>query len=571
MGEGVPVRVPDPGVRTILYPKWRTALARLRRSEGSGTPFKLLLLGLVGAGFWSAVLAVMLRVLRYMKDAPEIGSFLPGKMLGVILLTFASILLLSNVITALSTFFLAKDLDMLQSAPVDRLWLYLAKLLETVVHSSWMVALLAIPIFTAYGLVFDGGPFYPVVAFLAFAAFLVPPAVLGSAITLLLVNAFPARRARDLLSLVAVGAVGILVVLLRVLQPERLARPEGYRSLVDFLTVLKSPTNPFLPTEWASDMVMNWLNRVADPLPILLLWSTAGAAIILGYLLHRSLYRTGFTKAQEGSEQFVRGRRWPRVGQVLLRGLPVAKREFVMKDVLLFFRDTTQWSQLILLGVLLLVYVLNIRALPLFSGERVSFILVTVVVFLNLGLAGFVLAAIAARFVFPAVSLEGRQLWLLRSSPLELEALMWSKYWTGTVPLLVLALGITWVTNGILQASPFMMAVTTGTITLYTLATSALALCFGALYPQFETENAAQIPTSFGGLVFMMASVCLLGVVIALEARPVLAHVRAYQADRPLELTLDVAVPIALAAGLCLATTLLSLRIGLRRVGELEG
>jgi ABC-2 type transport system permease protein len=570
MAEGAPRPVPNPGIATILFPKWRSALARFSRSERKSAPLKLLLLVVVGAGFWSAVFTVVLRVLRYMKAAPEIGSFLPGKMLGVILLAFGSILLLSNIITALSTYFLAKDLDMLQSAPVDRLWLYLAKLLETIAYSSWMVALLAIPILTAYGVVFDGGPWFVFVALGAFLPFLVPPAAIGAAITLVLVNVFPARRARDLLGLVAVGAVGVLAVVLRVLQPERLARPEGYRNLVDFLAELRSPSSPFMPTEWASAIIMNWLEHVADPLPIMLLWSAAGASVVAGYVLHQRLYRDGFTKAQEGAGQFVRGRTWPKALRVVLGRLPVAKREFMLKDVLLFFRDSTQWSQLILLGVLVLVYVLNIRALPIYSGERLSFVLVTAVTFLNLGLAGFVLAAIAARFVFPSVSLEGRQLWLLRSSPLELEAMLWSKYWTGTLPLLVLALVITWVTNGMLQASPFMMAVTTGTITLYTLAASALALCFGALFPQFDTENAAQIPTSFGGLVFMMASVCLLGVVIALEAQPVLAHVRAQQAGQPMPVGYDVILPFVLAAALCVVTTLSSLRIGLRRVSELE-
>ena len=57
--------------------------------------------------------------------------------------------LLSNVITALSSFFLAKDLDLLVAAPVDWLRLYGAKLLETCLHSSWMVVLLAVPMFAA--------------------------------------------------------------------------------------------------------------------------------------------------------------------------------------------------------------------------------------------------------------------------------------------------------------------------------------------------------------------------------------------------------------------------------------
>ena len=110
-------------------------------------------------------------------------------------------------------------------------------------------------------------------------------------------------------------------------------------------------------------------------------------------------------------------------------------------------------------------------------------------------------------------------MWLLRSSPLDLRSLMWSKYWVGTIPLLVLALVITVFTNVLLQASAFMMAVGVGTIVLLTLTISAMALGFGALYPQFETENAAQIPTSYGGLVFMMTTIALLALLEPLLCR----------------------------------------------------
>src|SRR5213079_679590 len=243
-------------------------------------------------------------------------------------------------------------------------------------------------------------------------------------------------------------------------------------------------------------------------------------------LLHRQLYATGFTKAQEGAERFVRGELWRRTVGTALAFLPVAKREFVLKDIKLFFRDTTQWSQLILLAVLVVVYLFNIKMLPLHRGEQVGFFYVTLVSFLNLGLAGFVLAAIAARFIFPAVSLEGRHMWLLRSSPLDLRALLWSKYWVGTLPLLALALLLTGLTNVLLQVRPFMMVVGLVTICGLTFAIAALALGFGALYPQFETENAAQIPTSFGGLVFMMATIALLAAVLGTLSRAVYTYVR---------------------------------------------
>ncbi|HWN18373.1 MAG TPA: hypothetical protein VNO19_05600 [Gemmatimonadales bacterium] len=566
MSRSLPVQ---PRLWTLLTPKWRSALVR-SREEHTDSRARFLLLGFIGLLFWVAVFGIAFRVLRYFRSVEEIGNLMAGKVLGVILLAFLTILLLSNIITALSTFFLAKDLDLLVAAPVGGVRFYLAKLAETVVHSSWMVALLALPIFTAYGIVYKGGFLYPFVALAAFIPYLILPAVAGTALTLFLVNVFPARRTRELLGLIATGAVVIVLVSLRFLRPEQLAQPEGFRNLVDYLAVLRTPTSSFLPSEWTASMVMNWLLRVADPWPVAKLWGAAAVAVALGAALHGRLYALGFSKAQEGAERKVRR---PLRGPLsrMLRSLPPSRREFILKDLRLFFRDNTQWSQLILLAVLLMVYLFNIRSLPLHSGERVPFRLVTMISFLNLGLAGFVLAAVAARFVFPAISLEGRQMWLLRSSPLDPKAMLWSKYWLGTIPLLVLALLITIFTNWLLHVSGFMMVVAVSTIVLYTLAVSALALSFGALYPQFGTENAAQIPTSFGGLVYMMSGLCLLALIIVLEAGPVTDYLRDQRyAEQPMGITAGLVGTGALVVLICLAATIVSLRLGLKRIEMME-
>jgi len=560
----------QPSLWRVFEPKWRTALQRIREERSRGGSGKLLLLVGVGTLFWLAVFRVLYVILRYFRGVEELGPLLAGKLLGLVLLSFISILVLSNVITALSSFFLAKDLDLLVSAPVDWLRIYLAKLGETLLHSSWMVALMAVPILTAYGVIYHGGPLFAPFAVLTLFPMLVVPAVAGSAVTLVLVNVFPARRTRDLLSIVALGAAGGLILLLRVIRPERLASPEGFRNLLDFIAVLRTPTSPFLPSEWATKAIMTFLRGAADPLPLLLLWTTAAALVTIGAMLHRALFASGFTKAQEGAERFVRGEWWRWTVGTLLGFLPVAKREFVLKDVKLFFRDTTQWSQLILLAVLVVVYLFNIKALPLHRGEQVGFFYVTLVSFLNLGLAGFVLAAIAARFIFPAVSLEGRHMWLLRSSPLELHTLLWSKYWVGTVPLLVLALLLTGLTNVLLQVRPFMMVVSMLTICGLTFAIAALALGFGALYPQFETENAAQIPTSFGGLVYMMATIALLGAVLRTLWTAVYAYVRAVYQGQPVVVDAWMISWFAVAAVLCAAATALPLWVGLRRMERFE-
>lgn len=567
-GQDAEAPLPDPPLLHLLLPKWLTARARTVSGE-KGRSARFAVLGFVGVMFWAFIFGVLYRLLTYFRGVEEIGALLAGKLLGLLLLGFTSILLLSNVITALSSFFLAKDLDMLVSAPVDWLRLYGAKLLETMVASSWMVVLVAIPMFTAYGIVYDGGWLFPVVATLLMLPMFVIPAVLGSALTLTLVNVFPARRTRDILSVIAVLAAGGIVLLFRLIRPERLARPEGFRSLLDFIAVLRTPTSPLLPSEWVQKATMGYLQGEPDWLSMYLLWTTALAFFVLGAMLHRWLYHTGFSKAQESAQRWVKkGGVLSALGDSVLRPFSILRRELVLKEIRLFFRDTTQWSQLILLAVLVVVYVYNIKFLPL-SGEGITFFLVNVVPFLNLVLAGFVLASIAARFIFPGVSLEGRTLWLLRSSPMAVRDLLWAKFWVGTLPLLALAVAIVGVTDYLLQVSEFMFYVSVGTIALMTFALSGMAIGFGTLFPQFETENAAQIPTSFGGLLYMMASVALIGAVIVLEARPVYGYLSAKAFRQPIEPT-EMVVGFGLAALLCIAATLLPIRVALKRLEATE-
>jgi ABC-2 type transport system permease protein len=565
--------VPPPRVRWIgallhiLGPKWRTALARARtRDRGRGG--RLALLALLGIGFWSLVFGILARVLRYFHSVEEIGALLAGKLLGVLLLSFLAMLMLSSVITALSSFFLARDIDLLVSAPVDWLTLYGAKLLETAVHASWMVGLLALPIVTAYGVVYEGGWLYPLLVLAGFIPFLLIPAALGSAVTLLLVNVFPARRTRDILGFIAVLSAAGVVIFVRLLRPEQLVRPEGFRSLVEFISALRGPTSPMLPNEWLQRTLMGWLTGDFDPLSLYLLWSTAAVAIVLGAFAHRQLYATGFTKAQESAQRLAREGAFGRVLHRLLRPLGSIRRELVLKELRLFFRDTTQWSQLILLAVLVVVYILNIRLLPL-TGDGVTLFIRNLVPFLNLALAGFVLASIAARFLFPGVSLEGRTWWLLRASPLAMRDVLWAKFWMGTLPLLVLAVGIIGVTNTLLRVEPFMFAVSLFTITFMTFALASLAVAFGAVYPRFETENAAQIPTSFGGLVYMMAAVALIAGIIVCEARPVYAYLRARTFGEAVA-TGDLLLGFALAGALCLTAIFVPLAIARRRLERIE-
>jgi len=561
---------PQPSIWRLLEPK---RLSSGRRMKAEGNFLRVAVMGFVGLIFFTIVFAIIYRVLGHFRDTPGVGDLLAGKLLGMILLAFLSILLLSNVITSLSSFFLSRDLELLSSAPVEGFRIYASRYIETMVNSSWMMLILLVPILMAFGVSYGFSIRYLAISVPALICFMMLPAVLGTAVTMVLVNVFPARRARDILALIALFGAAALISMFRLLRPEQLSRPEGFRNLVDFVAELRTPQSVWLPSEWTTRAIMGSLgvgDNPADLFPLILMVSTAAAFFVFGATLHSRLYRDGYSRSQEGAEiQQGEGAKKRFSIEKLLGGIPVTARSLVAKDIRTFFRDTQQWSQLILLVVLVVVYVYNIKVLPLFQGEEVGFFLVNVVSFLNLGLAGFVLAAIAARFIFPAISLEGRTLWLLRSSPLDLRSLLWSKFWVGITPLLVIALALTIGTNIILRVSGFMMVMSIVTIIVMTFAISAMALGFGAAFPKFDTDNSAEIPTSFGGMLFMMTSIAYLGVIVALEAWPVYALLQARQAGTPEPLR-AVALGLGLAALLSVVAIVLPLRIARTRVEALD-
>ncbi len=553
----------------MLVPKRITAVRRLKGQPRSAG--KTLTLGLMGGVFWLAAYGILYRILRYFQSVEDIGDLLAAKLLGLILLTFLGILLLSNVVTALSTFFLARDLDLFMSAPSDWLQIYTAKLVETIVHSSWMVALICLPILVAYGQVYHGGPAFYLTSAISLVPFFILLAAVGSAVTLLLVNVFPARRAKDILGVITVGAAGGVVVLIRLLRPEALAKPEGFRNLGEFMALLRGPTSSWLPSEWAAGAIMGVAQGNFDPFTLALLWTSGLGMVVLGAIVHNRFYPGAFTRSQEGAQRHVAGRRLGSLLRVLFRPLGLRRSELLLKDIRIFFRDTTQWSQLILLAVLVVVYIYNISALPLYT-DGVSFYFAQLISFVNVGLTGLVLSAIAARFVLPAMSLEGPTLWLLRSSPMRTSDLVWTKYWIGTVPLLIVALLLTLGTNLLLKVQPSMMVLSLTTIAAMTFALAAMALAFGAIYPQFDTENMAQIPTSLGGLLFMMSAIALIGGVLALESWPVLTVFRHRLIGA--SLGTDALLPV-IAAGLgalvvCAIATAVPLRLALRRIETYE-
>lgn len=572
---GIPAPWSEPvRLRLLLSPRFRAARNRAQRLDRRGR-IALGCLGLLGVAFWVAIFVFFYRALRYFLSVPEFGPVLTYKLLGMVFLTFFSILLFSNIITALSTFFLSRELDRIVAAPVSRTLFFYARFGDTMIESSWMMLVFAVPAFLAYGIAHHAGPLFYLATVLTLPPFLVIPAALGVALTAVLVNVFPARRTRDILVLLSVVAIAVLYLLLRMLQPERLVNPEAFASFVEFLAAMRTPSSLFLPSTWAAEILYPLLsgNSGSALFYLVLLTSTAAALTVLCEALMHRLFRSGWSKAQEGRKaRFTQQAVWEQVLRVLTLPFAPQLRLLMVKEIKTFFRDTSQWSQLILLLALVVVYVYNFSVLPLKGSPLVTFYFKNVIAFLNLALAGFVIASVAVRFVLPSVSLEGKSFWITKTAPLPLRRLWWSKFWVGLVPLLVLGEVLVVATNYYLQVMPLMMWLSTLTLFCMIFGIVALGLAVGAAYPKFDADNAAQVAAGVGGLVYMILCMSFIGAVVVLEAWPVYAWFMSRLHETPLSSLAQtgVAASLATAAALTLAVFLFSVRYGIRRLGTIE-
>ncbi len=285
-----------------------------------------------------------------------------------------------------------------------------------------------------------------------------------------------------------------------------------------------------------------------------------------------AVYLDGWSKAQE-SRQGRRKLAWLERGlDRITRPFPEFTRAIMLKDIKTFLRDTTQWSQLFLLLALIVVYLYNFKVLPLDRSPMPAGTIRTIVSFANLALAGFVLSAIAIRFAFPAVSLEGQAFWILQTSPISLSSLLWSKFWLNFVPLLVLGELLVFLSNLLLRVAPWMMFLSLVTVFFMTIGIAAIGVGIGAMYPKFNFDNAAEIPTSFGGAVCMMVSIAFIGVIVMIEAWPIYQLASAaLRPGRVIAPTFWVIAPsLAITAALTAGAVGLSLKLGIRRLEQLR-
>ncbi len=555
----------------LLLPLYWSARNRLRRHEaGDGT--RATVFGSMALGVFVVIFAIVFWLTWQLLDYEELGEYLVRLGLSWLLLTFLSFLAFSSLVISLSTFFLSEDLWLLLAAPASVKTLFYSRFVKATGQSSWMVVAFLAPVLLGVGLARCATWLYYVQVIITLIPFALIPVALGSIVTLILVNTFPARRARDVLVLLGFIFAVSIVVMLRFLRPERLLNIQSLPDVTAFFATLQTPVTPFLPSFWASESLFSALRGYTDWFHLRCLWTTALAATVVARLAYERAYLTGWSKAQEARKARFSRLNW--FGRVVER-LPLStlRRSLLLKDAKVFLRDTTQWSQLLLLLALISVYLYNFQVLDLDRMPYIGRMIKNAYAFVNLAMAAFVLSAISVRFVFPSVSAEGPAFWIVRSSPVPMRAFLWSKFWTGLVPVLLLAEALTVISNRFLGVDLFLQVLSAVAIFAMSFALVGLATGLGAEYPRFRAENLTQVAGSYGGVAYMIQAALFIVVEVILLAYPTSMYLWYQYRDLPMAPSrqLLMAGSFALALGICGFVFWTPMQRGVEALERLEG
>ncbi|MCX7642100.1 MAG: hypothetical protein N2Z20_05655 [Elusimicrobiales bacterium] len=456
----------------------------------------LILLSFLYLGFW--------RILNYLKEIDIIGMLLIWKLSAMVLLINFFMIAVSSLIISMTTLFYSSDLKFLLSLPISQKAILLDKILLSVFYSSWSLAAIMLPYVIAMIKVCN----FNFSFILAFIILLVPYAFLASYFgiffSIVLMYFFPSSRTRDTIWLLSSFSFAGVYMSVRFSKPEKFLNPDALGIIANYLSYLQAPTAPYLPSWWFTKSLIKFSNGDYSSFLFYLIFQYLLFLIISILIIYigGKIYIKAFSGAQNTLSnkikvgkifEFVISKKLKKMNGIFM---------FIFKERKNFIRDVRYYSQTILVFALSMVYIFSIKNIPVDGQDVKNFI-----AFINIIISGFVISALALRFVFTSISIEDGSIWVVKTLPINASTFLYSKLIFYFSYILIFSLMLVGLSGYYLCIDEFMFSFSIFISVIMSFFICCLAISMGAIFPDFNIENIHYIESSYGGFLFMAASV----------------------------------------------------------------
>ncbi len=498
----------SPSFRILLRLKLSILRNRLRQLTDQ-TPLQLLMVLAFLAVIWLGLFMVFDYVLMFIRRFEKEAIIALPYVFHIFFFSMTLLLAISTAVLVYGGLFAREEPTFLLTTPNSPRNIVSIVYLESLFFSSWSLLLLGIPLMLAIGKV-QGLPWHFYLTFaVAFLGFIPIPGAIGLVMALAVARFLP-HLAKRTLVIVTSGIVllGIYWWLRAWMTTSQNGLSQEFvRRVLGELAYIKSA---LLPSAWVSKAIQFSIQD--NPLEAAFyLAVTVSTGVFLSWwstVFVGSKFARAFGSAQSAATQTRRYSGWASAAltRVMFFYLPQRLRGVILKDVRHFLRDPLQWTQLAILFGLLALYLFYLpRTHPYgFEGGFQK-----VLCFMNFIAITLILSTFTSRFVFPMISLEGKQIWLVGLWPISRREVVWGKFFYALTVTACAALPVTILSINAVEAHGSL-----GWIQLLLTLASCFGLCglaigLGARFPNYKEPNANRISSGLGGTLNLIASVAL--------------------------------------------------------------
>jgi ABC-2 type transport system permease protein len=510
--------------------------------------------------------------LRFIASFPGLGTVLTERLMYLLFAFLFALLLLSNLVISYTNFFRNRETAFLLTQPVPWRTIFRWKFIESTLLASWAFLFLIAPLLAAFGLARHVPWHFYLITIALTGMFIVLPGVLGSWCAICLARYLDRRSFQ--IALVA-GSILLLAGAAFLWQSQAATDDVLETHVLEVLDQLLARTRfaqfPLLPSYWLSTSVLQWADGAVSSalfFVLVLLSNTLFFGMItftrVGNLFFDTASAVQSRAGSRGRQDTARNpNEFPRpsLAEDFIHLFSFARldtRALILKDARMFWRDTTQWGQCVMLFGLLGVYIINLRH---FTQQLNNPFWINLVAYLNLSACALNLATLTTRFVYPQFSLEGRRLWIIGMAPLGLRRVVKVKYWLASIASLAVTLTLITLSCHLLKMTLDQIAFFAAIITVMTFSLTGLSVGLGVLYPNMKEANPSKIVSGFGGtLCLVLSFLYILASVLLLAIGTAGFHARINW----------IVGSIAIFSALSLLVGWLPMKLGLRQLEKLE-
>ncbi|MFH1061453.1 MAG: hypothetical protein V1747_01020 [Candidatus Omnitrophota bacterium] len=495
-------------------------LANKLRGIGRHSKLKIFVVAIMAIGLFAGIFYVPYRAFLFLESLGHFGLVIIDRLLFLLFMGLFIMLIFSNCIISYSSAYKARETAYFFTLPIEYSEIFLIKLIDSIILSSWTFLCFLLPILSAYAAVRELGWIFYLSLLMFFIPFAVIAGAFGAMLTMLALKFISKQLSRwfiwGLIFLFISGCGWLMVTGKAVSQSEN----EVMFLLTNFIPHFGFTQCAFLPNFWISEGLFKTIS--ADYQQSLFWWLLLiSNALFFGYIAlvsSKLIYYDAWSNAgfQGIRKVYIAGK--SKVDKIfnLLKFINPPISAMIVKDIKVFTRDPLQWSQFTIFFGLLAIYFVNIRNL---GYQDVIPFWKNIISFLNLASTNLTLASLSVRFVFPQLSLEGKRFWILGLAPIEKKALLLEKFWLNSLTALCISLPLITISNYMLNVSSQVMVLSAFMVSLMSFALICICLGLGTLFPNFKEDNPAAIVSGFGGtlalvlaLVYITVNVCALAI-----------------------------------------------------------